>query len=298
LLSLCSLRLLSGAGLPQFKDRGEYEIVGRLEGERDPIRSLVLLNHWAERYSNSAFKQERDNRLIETYQALKFGLLMFDTARHMTADDPRGLGNYWVTLLTISLQDSSQSALREGRVAAEMILRNSHTTYSKANCPNSVARSDWLAERDRQVTLAHRTLGWVALQERRFQDAEREFTTVLQSNPEDAEVDFWMGAALLGDHNDRHRAIAIDFIGRSLDVVGKTALLPEARILVKMFYGAPEKRPSFVLPVRGPEQIPAPPEAAVFYNIPGASATNSGAQPNSRGALLVKPVLENASISR
>jgi len=285
---------LSGAVVPQFKDRGEYDLALQLERQGDPVLGLALLRRWVKLYPDSAFEQERDNSLIKTYQALKMGRLMLDAARQMAAEDPHGLGNYWIALLTVSLQDPSQSALREGRTAAEAMLQNSDASFAPSNCPASVPLKAWLTERDHEKTLAHRTLGWVDLREKRFSDAEREFTTVLQSNPNDAESFFWLGIALIGENGRPQPKAATVNIARSLVVTGEGALLPEAKRLVKAFYKTNFDRelplPSFMLPVSGPERIAAPHEASVLYPAPSKPALDSKSA--SRGALLVHPVLD------
>jgi tetratricopeptide (TPR) repeat protein len=222
--------------VPQFQGHDEYNLVGAIEVEKDPARRLILLERWTEEYPKSEFRQERWNQMITTERELGHPRRMREIARAMAADNPSGFGNYWLTVLTINLQDTSPRALEEGQRAANALLQNAARNFSRANCPSSVAIANWYRERDRQLGQAHRTLGWVALQRKQYPEAAVELTKVLSDNPTDAEASFWLGSALLGEQRPESQKKALYYFARSLAATGKDALLPEARRLVQPYF--------------------------------------------------------------
>jgi tetratricopeptide (TPR) repeat protein len=222
---------------PQFQDHAEYALVGQIELERDAAHRLSLLERWAHLYPNSAFRQERWNQMITANRTLGHPRKMRDLARQMAADNPAGFGNYWLTALTMNLQDSSPKALEEGRRAAEALLRYAPENFTPANCPPSISPGAWVQERERQILLAHRTLGWTALQQHDYTEAVTELTKVVsETRDDDAEALFWLGSALAGQQKPELQERALFCFARSLAVPGKNALLPEARRLVKPYF--------------------------------------------------------------
>jgi tetratricopeptide (TPR) repeat protein len=237
LILLLCFAAAPGASGPQFQDRKEYDLVGQIQLEKDPSRRLALLDRWARSYPDSAFRQERWNQMIIANRTLGHPRKMRDLARHMAADNPAGFGNYWLATLTINLQDSSTQALEEGQRAADAILKNAAENFSAANCPSSVSPAAWEKERNRQVLIAHRTLGWVALQRKQYPEAVVELKQVVSESPDDdAEALFWLGSALLAQQKPELQSRALFCFALSLSVTGKGALLPEARRLVAPYF--------------------------------------------------------------
>jgi tetratricopeptide (TPR) repeat protein len=237
ILLATSFIVAAAAPVPQFQDHNEYTLVGQIQMEKEPARRLTLLDRWTRLYPNSAFRQERWNQMITTNRSLGHPRKMRDLARQMAADNPAGFGNYWLTVITINLQDRSPKALEEGWRAAKAVLRNAPENFSTETCPSAVSPSAWLKERDRQMLLAHRTLGWVALQRKEYAEAITELTKVVSESPEDdAEGLFWLGSALVGQQKPELQEKALYCFARSLAVSGKEALLPEARRLVRPYF--------------------------------------------------------------
>lgn len=225
-----------GLQAQQFRNRAEYDLATSAYTQSDLHKKLNLLNEWSLSFPNSMFRQERFNEIIVTQQALGMGQEMLQTARQMAADDPNGVGNYWVTVLTVTLQQSSPAGLDRGRLAASALLRNLKTTFALSKKPNSVSEADWFRERDRQKVLAERTLGWVALQQKSWEESVWRLRSVLRSSPNDAEVSFWLGVALLGTGQPNSQPDALYQFARSLVVTGRGALTPAARALVEPYF--------------------------------------------------------------
>jgi hypothetical protein len=74
---------------------------------------------------------------------------------------------------------------------------------------------------------AHRTLGWVAMQRKQNEDAEKEFTTVLTLDPNDAEASSWLGTAVALQRKLEKQSAALYEFARAAYHEGQGAL-PDA----------------------------------------------------------------------
>lgn len=223
------------AAVQSYLDTSEYELHLAIQSAQNPRRRLELLKAWRTRYPRSMFRQERFNLTVTAYQVLGDSAEMLATAQQMAADDPKGLGNYWLTLLTVQLQDTSPVALQRGRVAAEALQQHLADTFELAKKPGAVAAGDWYHERERQRLLAVRTLGWIAMQRHEWDNAERRFTEVLRANPRDAEASYWLGASILSSRQAGREATALYHVARSLSVTGKGALTLPAKAMAAAY---------------------------------------------------------------
>ncbi len=213
-----------------FQDRAEYEIFEAIDKQTTPEKRLILLRQWVQQYPRSAFRQERFYRLITTQQALGQTREMLRTAEEMAIDDYKGLGNYWITLLTTQLQDISPSALNRSEKAARALLN-----YPPGKKPEAVSQEAWTHERDRSRGLAHRTLGWIALNRKQWIKAEAELKQSLQQDPGDATASFWLGSSILGQKRREKEPLAFYCYARAVTITGPAALSPAAKSQVKGF---------------------------------------------------------------
>ena len=78
-------------------------------------------------------------------------------------------------------------------------------------------------------TVAHRTLGWTAMQRGQNEVAEKEFMTVLQNNPNDAEVSLWAGTVIAKQRKLEKQSAALYEIARAAYHEGQGALQPATR---------------------------------------------------------------------
>jgi tetratricopeptide (TPR) repeat protein len=181
----------------QWKDRAEFDLFDSASKEQNPTTKLQLLKTYKEKYPNSDFKVERQLQVMDAYRQLGNGKEMLAAAKEVIDLDPKNIqGLYWANLLTISLIDKSPEALAAGEQYAKGLLAAIPEFFDASKKPATVADDAWKKERTNMETVAHRTLGWVALQKKQNEEAEKEFLTVLQSNPNDAEVSYWAGTAV------------------------------------------------------------------------------------------------------
>lgn len=92
-----------------------------------------------------------------------------------------------------------------------------------------VTRERWEWSRKLDEALAYKTLGWVALQRRQWNDAERDFLEALRRTPGDAQVSTWTGTAVLRQMQIRKQSAGFYHFCRAAVWDGNGALPPELR---------------------------------------------------------------------
>ena len=65
--------------------------------------------------------------------------------------------------------------------------------------PPGVAADQWAKLRPPVEELAHTNLGFIAMQRKNWDAAEAEFQKVLMMNPNNAQVDYWMGTVIASE---------------------------------------------------------------------------------------------------
>ncbi|MBI5086454.1 MAG: hypothetical protein HZB13_17900, partial [Acidobacteria bacterium] len=176
----------------------DEDLVQAINKEQNAQTKLGLLNQWKEKYPTSDFKDERYAQIIGTYQALGNAKGMLDTAKEQVAADPKSFaGLYYMNLLTLSMNDTSEAALSMGERAAAGFLSVLDDTYSPARKPAGTSDDDWKKQRVAMEATAYRTMGWVALQRKKNDEAVTQLTEVLKRNPADAQASVWLGQACI-----------------------------------------------------------------------------------------------------
>jgi hypothetical protein len=76
---------------------------------------------------------------------------------------------------------------------------------------------------------AHRTKGWVAMQRKEYEPAEKEFREVLKANGNNAEASFWLATVMLAQKNPDKQSEALFHFARAAAYEGPGALPPPQR---------------------------------------------------------------------
>lgn len=204
----------------EVKDRAEYDLYVSVTKETNDAKRLEFLNTWKEKYPDSAFKLERMQYYLNTYKNLNDGAKMLETAKLFTAEDPKNLtGLYWQTVLTVSLANSAPEALDAGEKAANSLIAN-----LDASKPAGATDEAWKKEKATLEGVAHTTLGWVAMQRKNSEAAEKSFVAALEAAPNNAQVDYWMGATILAQRKAERQAEALFYFARAAAMEGPGAL--------------------------------------------------------------------------
>ncbi len=228
--SLFGLTVWGQAAQPQWKDRAEYDLVESIKKEQNAQTRLGLLQQWQEKYPSSDFKDGRYELMVAAYQQLGKGKEMLDAAKAWVASNPKAVNGWvWINLLTISLNDTSAPALEQGRNAAKSLLGALDDTFSPARKPANVTDDQWKTQRGNTEYIAYRTLGWVDLQDKQYEEADKNLMEALKRNPADAQASIWAGTANLRTKKLELQGIALFHFCRGAVFSGQGALPQQTR---------------------------------------------------------------------
>jgi tetratricopeptide (TPR) repeat protein len=182
---------------PEWKDRAEYDLVQSIDKTQDPKQKLTLLDQWRTKYPNTDFKQLRLEQYLNVYKQLNDAAKMLETTQEILKLDPKNLnGLYWTNLLIVSMNDTSPAKLDLGERAGNALLSNLDELFAPDKKPAGATDAAWRQARNDSLALAHRTLGWVAMQRKNTAEAITQFTADLQANPNDAQASYWLASML------------------------------------------------------------------------------------------------------
>jgi len=186
----------SAAPQKNWKDRMEYDLFDSITKDNNPKTKLEKLQAWEMMYPMTEWIKERRTLFLTTYAALNDPKNAVNEAKQILADDPKDFtALYYTMLFTQGLYAQSQTpgVLDEGDKAAKAILENLDTP------PPNVKADDWAKLRPQLELLAHRNMGWIAMQRMNWDGAEAEFTKTLMLSANDAQVDYWMGTVIASE---------------------------------------------------------------------------------------------------
>jgi len=229
------------AAQKNWKDRAEYDLYDAIIKEQDANKKLGLLNSWKEKYPASDYSAERLQILLTTYSGLHQPEKVIATGNELLQADPKNLTA--LILMTSNVQGLTKPApddLNAGEKASNGLVSNLDTFFSNDKKPATTTEADWAKAKSQTETLAHTTLGWIALQKKdpeTAQAAEKEFTKVLQMNPNNAQVSFWMGTAIMQEKKPEKYAEALYHFARaaSLDP-SQGGYPPDARKTIETYF--------------------------------------------------------------
>jgi tetratricopeptide (TPR) repeat protein len=176
----------------KVKDQGEYDIYNAVTKESDPTKQIQLLQTWKEKYPDSDFKEERAAMVAQDYAKLGKPAEAIKASQDVLAVNPKNL-TALVTIVNnaIHVNPPTPDSLSAGEQAANSLLTN-----LDALKPAAVKDADWTTAKAQIEQLAQTTLGWVKMQQKQNDAAEAAFRKVLQLNPKNGQVSYWLGTVL------------------------------------------------------------------------------------------------------
>jgi tetratricopeptide (TPR) repeat protein len=214
----------------KVKDRAEYDLYDSISKEQNPTKRLESLNTWKDKYPETDYKKERLLFYLTTYVQLNQLPKVIDTAKQILAIDPKDFTSlYYISLLTPTLNDTTPGALDTGDKAAHGMLENLDATFAKDKKPATSSEADWTKARTDMEAVAHKTLGWVAMQRKQPDVAQQEFKKVLELNPGSGEVAYWLGQTIQSQKKVELMPVALFYYARAVSYDGPGALTPEGR---------------------------------------------------------------------
>jgi tetratricopeptide (TPR) repeat protein len=228
-----------------WKDRAEYDLYDSITKDTNPKTRLEKLQQWEKQYPMTEWIDARRTLFLTTYAGLNDAKNAVDAAKQILAVNPKDFtALYYTMLFTIGLYSQNQSAdvLDEGEKAAQAILASLDTP------PPGVAADAWAKLRPDLELLANRNLGWIAMQRKNWDLAEAQFQKTLMLNPNDAQVDYWMGTVIVQQKKVEKVPTAMFYFARSATYGGTGALPPDMQKtaltydqkLYKQFHGSDE----------------------------------------------------------
>jgi tetratricopeptide (TPR) repeat protein len=213
-----------------WKDRAEYDLYAAIEKETNNTKKLELLNSWREKYPETDFKVLRLQHFLFTYRDLNQPAKMMETAKQMLAINPKDIqAMYWVCTLSTTLPKPDADDFDQAEKAANSLVANVQQTFAADKRPQTTNEADWNKAKADLQALAHKTLGWVAMQRKNNERAETEFRRSLELKPDQGEVSFWMGTVMIAQKKPEKSSPAIFQIARAATYDGPGALNPQGR---------------------------------------------------------------------
>jgi len=214
------------AGQPQYKDPAEYTLYSAILADTNPKTKLDKLQEWQTKYPTTDFEKPRKQLFLNTYVALNQPKEAVAEAKLILADNPKDFTSLYYTMYftrALAGNNPTPDVLDQGEKAATALLANIDTP------PPNVTEAQWKGARPPVEALGHSTLGWIQMQRKSWDAAEGEFQKSLQLDPNNAEVDFFMGTVVASEKKPEKMSIALFYFARAATYEGTGALAPAGR---------------------------------------------------------------------
>ncbi len=133
-------------------------------------------------------------------------------AKQILADNPKDFTSLYYTMSftrALAGNNPTPDVLDQGEKATTALLANIDTP------PPNVTADKWKAARSPVEALGHSTLGWIAMQRKSWDAAEGEFQKSLQLDPNNGEVDYFMGTVIASEKNPQKMSAALFYFARA-----------------------------------------------------------------------------------
>ena len=201
------------------KDQAEYELANKtftaVQGG-DWKTALAGLDEWSEKYPDSAFKEDWTRLYMRGYQNTGQMDKAIEIAKDILKEAPTDFEANFLIASTTPTLGTDPATLAAGEKAAKAVL---------ANRPPQATDEQW---KPLQLT-AMQTLGWIAMQKKDHMEAEKHFMSVLDLNPNAAQVSYWLGNEVLAQGNPNKNELALFSFARAAVYEGEGALNAQGR---------------------------------------------------------------------
>jgi tetratricopeptide (TPR) repeat protein len=219
----------------EWKERAEYELYESVTKSPDPNQWLATLDKWKAQYPQSDFADLRRQLYLASYRALQRPRQIFDAAADVLGDNPNNLVAlsaivehvYTVVPFGPAELTPQQSAdLETAQKAATVLRGNLDLVCSKENRPPDMTEDQVNKAKPALRILAQRAIGYVALERRDYVAARLELTRVLELDPAQGQVSFWLARAILAQNktNPELQPMALYDFARASVTDGTAAL--------------------------------------------------------------------------
>ena len=223
----------------EWIDRGEYELVAEQIGKAtDQAKKLELLNQWKQKYPKTNFGWERLGAYLVTYQQLNRAKDMFETAKEMTAADPKNFtGPFYVTLLVLSMGSTDAAVLEDGEKAANTMLTNLDEFFGADKKPPGVPDDAWAKQKADAQMKALQVLVFTAQAKKDWPAVEARILNILKVTPKNAMLSYQLGSAILAQRKQERQVQAIWHFARACGIEGEGAAPADQKAKVCDYFG-------------------------------------------------------------
>ncbi len=180
------------AAQKKVKDQGEYDLYTAIFKEQDASKRLSLLNTWKEKYPTTDFATERLAFFIASYSALNRAADVITTAQELLKLEPKNAQALSAVIYNVfRLAPGTPEQLAFADTCGKELLGNLDAVLGQK--PPNVSDADWTKHRQGITILAHNAVGYIAMQRKEAEAAEKAFLASLGLDPNNGQVSYWLG---------------------------------------------------------------------------------------------------------
>lgn len=212
LLAMLTLTLFAQDKKKEWKDRAEYDLYESIAKTSDPNAWLSVLDKWKAQYPQSDYADVRRQVYLSADLQLNRPREAFNAAQDVLKDNSNSLlalsaiVGYIYQLVPANrpqLTPQMVADLDTAEKAGTHILDNLDPVYSKENRPPEMTDEAAAKAKPELKTFAQKTLGYIALEREENAKAQIELTKALQLDPNQGQVSYWLGKAVLAQNKTK-----------------------------------------------------------------------------------------------
>jgi hypothetical protein len=239
-MTVLTLGLSAQEKKKEWKDRAEYDLYETALKAPSSSARLDTLEKWKKQYPQSDYGDVRQQIYLVTYRQLNRPREAFDAAAEVLNDNPNDAAG----LATIAgdvyqLSPPSAADLETAAQACTYLLANLDAVYATDKRPADTKEADWAKAKPEMRIFAQKTLGWIYWTRRNMERAEEELTKALQLDPNQGQVSYWLGTAILAQNKTKpeRQPVALYHFARAAAYDGPGSLPGADRKQVQAYLG-------------------------------------------------------------
>jgi tetratricopeptide (TPR) repeat protein len=204
------------------KDQVEYGLMTDLNKETDPAKKLSILDQWSEKYTDTAFKQERNYYYIQAYLAMA----------------AKGV-----------LPNAAPDAVEAAAKAANTLLDKADVFFSPENKLDQATADQWAQAKKQMIMQEHGTLATIYTNKKDYPATEGEYKKLIALDEGNALMYTYLAGTIMSEKKVDRYPEAIYLYARAVALTGPGAITddkvkkPIADYLAKIYnnyHGSPD----------------------------------------------------------
>jgi tetratricopeptide (TPR) repeat protein len=211
----------------KVKDQGEFDLYNSVIKEPDAGKKLGLLDQWVQKYPDTDFKEER----LQIYNSIKQPAKVVEVGTAILGKDPKNLtALVLVCANTPLLTEPTAEQMANGQKAAKYLLENIDALKPAAVADDAWKQAKAGIEANANAALTFVTMfpGNSALAKKDFAGAEAAFKKILADTPNNGQVAYAIGSAIISQKKVDRYPEAFFYVARALAIDPDKGGLPDA----------------------------------------------------------------------